>query len=1610
MQDTERQRISRIFRHLKSLDETRHPVARHIKEHSAAIWWRELPEHPAVKIPLPQDEAESTEAAPSEEGSSFDVLLSVTRETVPCPAPPELIAEWLKAGWSEPEGLAETISEREFQNAHGVFERKFFHDDAERLRLLEEWMTQREQWVKREQAARKLHEQLTQIHSELEHKGEGVELMLGDAVFDHLDTVVHHPLLLQGVTLQHDAAADAYTIQTTGDAPELFTAALSLTKGIQEEKLHALAQAVSQEEFSPTDEASLSTFMARVKECLPSVLPNASCTPGRVLILRARTQGFGNAVEQILRDIDAGGTVPDSLQRIAGLDIPSEVGDVTSGADDGKILLSKEANEEQMRLARRLHKSSCVLVQGPPGTGKTHTIANLIGHLLSEGKSVLVTAQTSKALRVLRDMVVKPLRPLCLSVLDNDAENRSLLNRSVEEIARRLSEADSATLLAEAEKLQQHRDSLREEEAKLRAALFAARRAESSPLVASGNTVSLHDAANLVQEGASVHSWMPGPLTAEKAPPLSLAEFARLYETNTTLTPQDESDLSHPLPPAEKLISTSELATLLAEQARSGGHAARDRAELWAEVEPALTPDRLEPLLPRIRTAGNLVREAQGWWTEVLRAGQMLGDTRGLWIELVEQVEKLSAESDKIQRLLVTFGPEISPSVDEEENDATTFGEIVAHLTTGGSLGLWTKTTKRAWHRLIDRSKVEGRPPEKKEHFEALQALAELSQKRKELLTRWERQVVPAGGPAATTLGAQPERAALPLAAEIRTMLSWYHDHAASIERELQQLGFQWPAILSASPEQGELARLRHAFATELEEVVRAKRDALRMGGVDRHIASTTEALAPFSASPVARRLLEALQHSDAGAYAEASRDLTRLNALQPVMALRRDLLQQLEKDAPSLVEAIRRRSAPHDQSTAPGDIMGAWTWRQLHDELEWRAALPLQQPQTRLEEVQRELRDVTIQLIDRKAWASKKQRIGPQQQAALEGYVACLRKMTKSGRGRRDAALMNAAREHLTTARQSVPVWIMPLARVYESFFRREGVARFDVVIIDEASQSDISALVALYLGAQIVIVGDEEQVTPTPFADLDRAQRLIAQNLEDVPNRELYDPETSIYHLARAFFADRILLKETFRSVPDIIQFSNHLSYDLQIKPLRDAQSSPLKPPLVAHRVKAGTGGRVNQDEAEEVTSLLMACLEQPEFDLNDLGEPTTYGVISLVGDEQAQLIEKLLRQRVPAADLERRRILCGNASQFQGDERDVMFLSLVDAPAADGAPLPLRDFGPKEIFRKRFNVASSRARNQIWVAHSMDPVSQLQPGDLRRRLIEHAQNPGLLMKELEQGHETAPTPMQRQVQQWLAQRNYAVISGWPVGSHRIPLVVKGAYARLAVECDGERPMGEDELRRDMERQGTLERLGWSFARVRASVFSRDMDKAMQPVLHALDRLGITPESAKQIVARGVTIPDLVERVKRRAGEIRWMWQQRTAKRAPEPPAASSTVPSAAQTPAKPGAPTATPPPARNTSGEPSIPPPPAPETVVEVGDWVEFTLLEAPNDPQLVNIITGVTDVDQSAFNESEPLAKALLGKEKGQRGTIILGEGVTRELEVRQIHKPHKHRKK
>ena len=434
-----------------------------------------------------------------------------------------------------------------------------------------------------------------------------------------------------------------------------------------------------------------------------------------------------------------------------------------------------------------------------------------------------------------------------------------------------------------------------------------------------------------------------------------------------------------------------------------------------------------------------------------------------------------------------------------------------------------------------------------------------------------------------------------------------------------------------------------------------------------------------------------------------------------------------------------------------------------------------------------------------------------------------------------------------------------MPLHTVAETFSMTPGM--FDVVIVDEASQAGPESLFLTFIAKKIIIVGDDKQIEPEGIGvTLERLNALTQQYLYDLPGKNaLNDVKASLYGFGEVAYQHPTALREHFRCMPEIIDFSSRLSYaDTPLIPLRQYGADRLEP-LVARHIEGGfrrSGHeKINPPEAHAIVEQIKACIANPRYD------GKSFGVISLLGDEQADFIASLLRQELPEAEIERRRLVCGDAYSFQGDERDVMFLSMVATPT-QGRTTP-KVSTDSAIFQPRYNVAASRARDQLWLFHSVTPAD-LHSEDLRSMLIKHVQEPDLSSqppmrsKEVQALTEQAQRPGRRPGSQpapfdsWfeldvyleIARRGYRVTPQVELAGYSIDLVVEGLRGRLAVECDGDFWHGPEQYEDDLHRQQILERAGMVFWRVRGSTYARDPEAALAGLWTALDERGVYPE----------------------------------------------------------------------------------------------------------------------------------------------------------------------
>lgn len=1512
-----RERLSHVFQYLEALNQHRNPAKRQIREQLWSLWLEDLPEHPSVQHGKRHGLVQPAKGSSSEEPQDFILKVSRPKLTRP-PEPPASLKSWLEVGWDDP---AKDLNIRKTKNevdakSETVLVR--FEDAPDRVAALADWKGKRDEWAKNERPARsasRIFETLYELYGRIEREAERVELVLGEGVLSwrRPEGGIFHPVLLQRLQMTFDPAIPEFSIAETEHPVELYSALFQSMPDVDGRSIGRCREELEQANFHPLGDHDTTGFLKRLVvqlsprgEFVDGGAPDGEKEDPRIgrsplLFLRARTLGFAAAIEAILQDLRSREDLPWSLLNIVGLEAPISA---ESMEQDSKypsenvvdVLLSKPANPEQIRIAIAAQSGKGVLVQGPPGTGKTHTIGNLIGHLLAQGKSVLVTSHTTKALRMVRSQVASKLRPLCVSVLESDLDSRKQLESAVGSIAERLSQIDSGSLEMEADRLSKHRAELQEKMTQLREQLSSARADEYRDVVVGGKSWTPSEAARWVAKEKERCGWVPVPVVVGAPLPLSDGELVELYSTNQLISTDDERELSHPLPEMAHVLSPAEFENLTRQRADLERTDRTLRGDLWQAPTSVLTAESLSAIVTKIQAAIEPLKGGERWKTVAVNAGRNGGPHRDPWDNLVAQIEQVHLDIAKSQEILFRHAPELTStsSFDDQERAAL---EIHAHLRQNGTLGFVTLLTHKSWKQLVDTSRVGGSRPTLPEHFLAIGTFCRMKILRRDLSARWDRQMAPLGAAPASVLGEDIETSAAQYCAPIRDCLSWRSRTWAPIEKELKGAGFLWQQFMAEQPpipgSDGELRRLYEAATKSLIPILVSRVNKLLWEENEKSLGATRDSLVLSKKraedSLVIAELYDAVCGCNSESYRRGYARLLELHALETVLTRRAELLARLEVSAPAWASAIRSRSGMHAGSSHPDNAAEAWIWRQLHDELERRASVHLEEIQYLIDRCTEDLRTITVELIDRRAWSFQAKRTSLTQRQALIGWLDTIRKIGK-GTGIRAPRLKAEAAGKMAECRTAVPVWVMPLSRVVENFDPRKS--RFDVVIIDEASQSDVMALVALYLGKTVVVVGDHEQVSPSAVGqEIAVVQNLIDQFLKGIPNAHLYDGQTSVYDLARQSFGGTIRLVEHFRCVTDIIQFSNDLSYDGGIKPLRDASRIVLKPHTIAHRVEGSTrDGKVNRREAEVIASLAAAATEQPEYQKNEFGELTSFGAVSLVGEEQALEIDRLLRTHISPTLYEQHRFLCGTPAQFQGDERDVVFISVVDSPT--GSPLPFRD---RQMFKQRYNVAASRARDQMWVVHSLNLHTDLRPGDLRRRLIEHAQNPTALLRAFEEKEPKTESPFERDVLKRLVTSGYSVTPQWKVGSRRIDMVVEGLGRRLAVECDGDRYHPLEKLGEDMERQAVLERLGWIFVRIRGSVFFRDPDRAMKPVFDKLADLEILPCAADSSASTANTsVTELNDRVIRRAEEIRNEWNAKTENNGDQEAGAGDPTPS--------------------------------------------------------------------------------------------------------------------
>lgn len=1071
-----------------------------------------------------------------------------------------------------------------------------------------------------------------------------------------------------------------------------------------------------------------------------------------------------------------------------------------------KLLHVVDADASQARVIEEVRSGRNLVVQGPPGTGKSQTITNIIAAAVKDGKRVLFLAEKMAALSVVHDRLVRVgLRDVCLELHSRNVNKNAVL-------------------------------------AELARTLGAAAAVPSTP-GAPADLTAVRDRLNQFTEALHL------PIGNTGATPFSVLGVQTRYIGLGVPAPDIESaGLSTMTEDSERrlLDTIRQYGDSLRKETSSEKHPFEGTRNL--ELQP-VDLKRLETVLSEARDALSALALAVNEAIAQLRIDVPIAFSSVAPLDdVLARLEGMPAGAVEIAKALLSAGDiaRIKQTVTDgatwrSERDAAeaTFVESafsVSTITLRGALAAGVHSFFTRWGGAYRRASRElagllrgALPKSAKDRLELLDRLGSIEACK----LRWERDL---------------EYCAHVLQGEWRGELTDFHRLsaiAAWCERlDGAALRCVPDALLSMAADAGSVAAMRKALH-EREAAARRKLGEV-VGLLDLEPRTFGEG-GPDRAdlNAFAKRCDEMARSTDR--YAGWS-NLTRLhNRIE-------------EAGVPDL--ARRMQSGELDSGMAAIELRYARAERLWHVA---RESVPI------LRDMALEDKHDLVALFG----ALERQRLSENVTSILAGHLAqvpqgALGEMKvvrgEIGKKRGHIALRKLFQNAGTAVQRIKPVLLMSPISVAQ--FIPPGALEFDLLVIDEASQvRPEDALGAIARATQIVVVGDQKQLPPSSFFD-----RLLADESDEEPEEEddgllgnaaKLGMMESILSLCEARGLSSRMLRWHYRSRdPSLISVSNHEFYeDGLILPPSPLQEDPAYG-LCFTRVDGVYDKGGKRDNRKEGAAIVERVAEHAR-----LHPGLSLGIVTF-SSAQKTLITELLefaRRSDPALDAFLREgqsedVFVKNIENVQGDERDVILVSVCYGPTVAGGRLTSMTFGPVNLEggERRLNVLFTRARVRCEVFASFDPAdidpsrTTRQGTRILKRFLDFAN--GGLVNDAEPTGLQADTPFEADVADVIRSLGYLVDSRGGSAGFRIDIGVRhpdrpGTYI-AAVECDGQTYHSAQWAReRDRLRQDVLEHLGWRFHRIWSTdwFYSRSIE---------IERLRVALDDARTASEAGVKI----------------------------------------------------------------------------------------------------------------------------------------------------------
>jgi len=1067
------EKIIRLVEYLTALARINAKIVRTLDEYRKTLWIHDIPNEPKYCF---------TQAWGQEEDQDTDIWIEIKKFPEPeLPRIPAKCTDWVK--WEtlrDTKDLPElhnsiiierTEEDKETGEKYTVTDTLYLENNPDIQQLWDDYLEK--QWLpwsevyNRYASVQKVYASLFHIYQEQQKLGEQYELVFCKGLLNWKTPTGHDAkrhIIIAKASLEFEPHLGKFTVKQAIDGDQIDIELDMLDVQDQPQNVRQLIElgrnAIGANLWSRPDIDSVLSSIAnsladsgqgeyhpdRIKPGHKSLTKKPIIEFAPALILRKRSmRGLEQLLGSIKEQVEAGEIIPDEF-----LDLCESLSEKNGDESDEGTLPQRHqfeediyfplpANEEQRRIIRSLERQKGVLVQGPPGTGKSHTIANLICHLLATGKRVLVTAKTPRALQVLHEKLPSEIKPLCINLLGQGTEERESLERSVQGILTRLDRKDESDNGSRIHSLESRIEANRRNKSETDNKIMALRESETfTHNIAHKYSGTAAQIARDLRKDTEKYEWFTDSPTPEDFLPLTPEEINCLCRDIVDIDQETEKELSLILPDYEKLPEGKSVRVAFQKESEALKKSEEGKERLNRQEGKALIhagKEKVEALLQLLAdfaATSKTVRQRPMPWVEKA-VYDVLTDRDTPWKELL----RISTQHANDLHALATQIDNLDVNIPQDMDRKKVLHDAKAlknHFDSGGGTGVWLfkPKTVREHGYLISKVKVDGQDCDNSDTLQKLIDYLTVDHELSYIWSLWDGKAVRLTGPFPLQLAEIDE-----LHEALENIINLY-DKREDVQEKLKRIpGLQephWEDISSVDS------------LTEDCHVALAQIDYL---AINAKIVQLQNSLADFAtrnnAHPINGSILKAFQDRDPDLYCKLLEDVQVLRKRAENVNHKRQLIGKLAEAAPNLAGHLARCNDSQLWAERLKQLPFAWSWAQGNNWLDNFLKEDLDSLERHSKRLDEEIRSDIAELSSVKAWQFCFNRMKEEHRRHLMSWQQSMKKLGK-GTGKHAHTHRKNAQRHLNECRDAVPAWIMPLHRVYETVDAGAGI--FDVII----------------------------------------------------------------------------------------------------------------------------------------------------------------------------------------------------------------------------------------------------------------------------------------------------------------------------------------------------------------------------------------------------------------------------------------------------------------------------------------------------------------------------------------------------------------------------------